>query len=244
VHELHHELNALRDQNVQLTRNVAWMPSRNNSRFPPKLRDRVDTSIVNTVSNKMRYMCLEVTMEMIKNLKQSESGDKLYCAVRDLMMVAYGTPTKVMNVGLYPNTTGHSASDLLRTRILAHDVRRVHNLGADPIQGMAEVEIYIKHKIKCKKKGQGPYQESNEYMLMSKFAMLLRCSYVCSAVSVAFTNCVSMSVDTMVKRTMCASFFSNWFGEIVKIHNSFGFEIIIMATGASAADTMRRTFSS
>jgi len=86
-------------------------------------------------------------------------------------------------------------------------------LGADPIQGMAEVEIYIKHKIKCKKKGQGPYQESNEYMLMSKFAMLLRCSYVCSAVSVAFTNCFSMSVDTMVKRTMCASFFSNWLGD-------------------------------
>ncbi|KAK5277614.1 hypothetical protein LTR16_009566, partial [Cryomyces antarcticus] len=83
-----------------------------------------------------------------------------------------------------------------------------------------------------------------ESMLMARFTMLLRCSYLCSTVGVAFTNCVPVPVDNMAKRTRCASFFSEWLGEMIKIHSSFGFKMTIMAMGAFAADSVRRTFSS
>jgi hypothetical protein len=60
---------------------MAWQPSRGISRIPPRIGDRVDTSILTTVSAQMRYMCMQVTMEMVGKLEQFASGDKFYCVV-------------------------------------------------------------------------------------------------------------------------------------------------------------------
>ncbi|KAK6436903.1 hypothetical protein LTR95_006907 [Oleoguttula sp. CCFEE 5521] len=223
---------------------MAWAPDRGISRIPPRIRDKVDTSIVTTVSAQMRYMCMDVTMEMIKNLEQFESGDKFYCTVRGLMMIAYGVPIKIMNVGLYPYE-----QNILPAIASALSYSPMTCVGSTPSvqilsQAMAAVGIFIKERIKRGKKDQDGFGDVTEYMLMSKFAMLLRCSYVCSSVGVAFTNCVPVPVDSMAKRIMCASFFSEWLGEMIKIHNSFGFKMTIMAMGAFSADTVRRTFSS
>jgi hypothetical protein len=223
---------------------MAWQPSRGISRIPPRIKDRVDTSIVTTVSAQMRYMCMQVTMEMVRKLEQFGSGDRFYCTVRGLMMCAYGVPIKIMNVGLYPydqNILPAIASALAYSPMTCN--------GSTPSiqilsQAMAAVGVHIKHKLKSRKKNKEGFEELTEYMLMSRFAMLLRCSYVCTAVGVAFTNCVPVPVDSMAKRIMCASFFSEWLGEMIKIHNSFGFKMTIMAMGAFSADTVKRTFSS
>jgi len=55
-------------------------------------------------------------------------------------------------------------------------------------------------------------------------ATLLKRSYLCSTVGVAFTNCVPVPVDNMAKSISCASLFSDWLGKVIKIHNSFGFK--------------------
>jgi hypothetical protein len=223
---------------------MAWQPTRGIARIPPRIRDRVDTSIVTTVSAHMRYECMQVTMEMVKKLEQFASGDRFYCTVRGLMMSAYGVPIKIMNVGLYPYD-----QDILPAIASALAYSPMTCNGSTPsiqilAQAMAAVGVYIKEKLKNRKKHKEGFEEVTEYMLMSRFAMLLRCSYVCSSVGVAFTNCVPVPVDSMAKRIMCASFFSEWLGEMIKIHNSFGFKMTIMAMGAFSADTVRRTFSS
>jgi hypothetical protein len=71
-------------------------------RILTKIRDRVDTSIVIIVSAQMRYMCIEVTIEIVRMLEQFARGDRFYYTVRGLMICAYGVPISVMNVGLYP----------------------------------------------------------------------------------------------------------------------------------------------
>ncbi|KAK5162691.1 uncharacterized protein LTR77_011244 [Saxophila tyrrhenica] len=208
------------------------------SKIPSRVRDRVDTSIVTTVSAQMRYMCMDVTMEMVRKLEAFGEDD------RGLMMVAYNVPIKVMNVGLYPyeqNILPAIASALAYSPMTC--------IGATPSvqilsQAMAAVGASIKDRAKYKKKHKDSLGDVTEHMLMSKFAMLLRCSYLCSTVGVAFTNCVPISVNTMAKRITCASFFSEWLGEMIKIHNQFDFKMTIMAMGAFAADTVRRTFSS
>ncbi len=232
------------DCDLHYDKNMAWETNRGISRIPPRIRDRVDASIVTTVSAQMRYMCMEVTMEMVKKLEVFGHGDRFMCAVRGLMMIAYGAPIKIMNVGLYPyeqNILSPIASALAYSPMMC--------VGSTPsvqilAQAMAAVGIGIKERAESKKKDKSSFGQVTEYMLMSNFAMLLRCSYVCTAVGVAFTNCVPVSVDTMAKRIMCASFFSEWLGEMIKIHNSFGFRMTIMAMGAFAADTVKRTFSS
>ena len=85
---------------------------------------------------------------------------------------------------------------------------------------------------------------NDEMILMAKFAMLLRCSYLCSAVGVAFVNCVPVPVDNMAKRVLCASLFSEWLGKMIKIHNSYGFRMTVMAMGAFSADAVHSTFTS
>lgn len=45
--------------------------------------------------------------------------------------------------------------------------------------------------------------------LVAKFAMMLRCSYVCSSVGVASVNYVPISIDKIAKKVRYASVFSN-----------------------------------
>ncbi|KJX99477.1 hypothetical protein TI39_contig356g00003 [Zymoseptoria brevis] len=159
-------------------------------------------------------------------------------------MISYRVPIKVMNVGLYlyeQNILPPIATALAYSPMTCN--------GSTPSvqilsQAMAMVGIYIKEKIKNRKKNKDSFEDVTEIMLLSKFTMMLRCSYVCTAVGVAFTNCVPVSADTMAKRMRCASFFSEWLGEMIMIHKSFGFKMTIIAMGAFAANSVKRTFSS
>ncbi|KAI0398717.1 hypothetical protein F4802DRAFT_140630 [Xylaria palmicola] len=64
---------------------------------------------------------------------------------------------------------------------------------------------------------------NDDFSLLSRFTMLLRYSYLCSVIGVAFLNCVPVPVDNTAKRVRCASIFSEWLGMIIIIHNRFGF---------------------
>lgn len=232
------------DEDRHVIGNMSWDVSRNISTIPSRVREKVDTSVVTTISSNMRYQCMSVTMNLIKNLEQMSSGDKFDCTARGLMMISHAVPIKVMNVGLYPYE-----QNILPSIATALAYSPVNCNGSTPSvqilsQAMASIGIYIKEKLKRRKKNKDPFQELTESMLLSRFAMMLRCSYVCSVVGVAFTNCVPVPVDTMAKRMKCASYFSEWLGEMIMIHNSFGFKMTIMAMGAFSADTVRRCFSS
>lgn len=223
---------------------MAWTTSRNIDKIPPMHRDRVDSSKVTTVSANIRYQCMHVTMELIKKLEPISSGDRFECTVRGLMMVAHGVPIKTMCVGLYPyeqNILPAIATALAYCPMVCN--------GATPsvqilCQAMAKVAMQIQSSTTNKNKKKGQYTGLSELMFQSKFLMLLRCSYLCTVVGVAFVNCVPVPVDGSAKRVMCMSFFSEWLGDMIKIHHSFGFKMTILAMGAPSANSVRRTFSS
>jgi hypothetical protein len=105
---------------------------------------------------------------------------------------ACGVPIKIVNVSLYPDDQG-----ILPAIASALAYSLITCIGSTPSiqvlsQAMAAVGIHIKSKLKSRKKSMGGFEEVTEYMLMSRFAMILRCSYVCSSVGVAFTNCVPL----------------------------------------------------
>ncbi|KAK1749444.1 hypothetical protein QBC47DRAFT_408016 [Echria macrotheca] len=72
---------------------------------------------------------------------------------------------------------------------------------------------------------------------------MLRFYYLCSAVSVALINYVPIPVDNMAKRVRCASVFSEWRGNVIRIHNAYGFRTSMVAMGSLRPDSVRSTFS-
>ncbi|KAL9122244.1 MAG: hypothetical protein Q9187_001196 [Circinaria calcarea] len=232
------------DANQHQHISMAWNVGRTVSGIPPRVRDIADSSVVTTVSNNMRYACLEATMEMVRNLEMMSFGERYDAAVRGLMTISYGVPIKVMCVGLYPYE-----QNILPTIATALAYSPMKCIGCTPSiqilsQGMAMVASTMKTRRQTRNMDGLMSENSNEGVLTSRFAMMLRCSYLCSAVGVAFTNCVPVPVDNMAKRVRCASLFSEWLGRIIEIHYSFGFKMTVMAMGAFAADTVRNTFSS
>jgi len=64
--------------------------------------------------------------------------------------------------------------------------------------------------------------------------MMLRCSYICSVVGVAFVNIIPVGVRGMARRVRGARYFSQWLGEIIGIHQTFGFKIKVVIMGEFA----------
>jgi hypothetical protein len=115
----------------------------------------------------MRYMCMQVTMEMVRKLEQFASGDRFYRTVRGLMVCANGVTIKIMNVGLYPYDQG-----ILPAIASALAYSTITCIGSTPSiqilsQAMAAVEVHIKSKLKSRKKSTEGSEEMTEYMLMS-----------------------------------------------------------------------------
>lgn len=223
---------------------MSWSTCTRPSAIPPRKRDVVDSSIVSTVSNSMRHSCMQVTMEMVSKLEKMSFGSRHESAVRGLMTIAYGVPIKIMCVGLYPYE-----QNILPSIGTALAYSPMTCTGCTPSvqilsQAMAAIASRIKMDAAIKKTKGEVLPENTESVLVSKFAMLLRCSYVCTAIGVAFTNCVPVPVDNMAKRMRCSSLFSEWLGEMIKIHHSFGFRMTVIGMGAFAADSVRNTFSS
>ncbi|KAK5160061.1 hypothetical protein LTS14_002167 [Recurvomyces mirabilis] len=146
----------IRAQNVHMITKISWAPSRNISRIPPRLRDRADISIVTTVLTQLRYMCMQVTMDMVRKFEQFESGENFYSRVKGVMIVY--TPTiKILNVGLYPpKRTENPAAHCVRPRVLAFDACRVNAFGADLVPGHGCGRSWDQVQDQAQEEGTGP----------------------------------------------------------------------------------------
>ncbi|KAK5242471.1 hypothetical protein LTR16_008492, partial [Cryomyces antarcticus] len=152
---------------------MSWNTSRGISKIPPKVRDRADGSIVSTVSANMRYACIRVTMDMVRDLESMSHGERFDCTVRGLMMIAYGVPIKVMCVGLYPYE-----QNILPPIATALAYSAINCNGPTPsvqilAQAMASVGVTIKDKLRNRRRNKDAFEDVTESMLMARFTMLL-----------------------------------------------------------------------
>lgn len=226
------------------SKSQGWTVDRHIDSIPPRIRDVADSSVVTTVSDRMRHSCMTVTMELIDNLKYMMDEERVKPIIRSMMTVSYGIPIKIMCIGLFPYE-----QDILPPVATALSYSPLNCIGCTPSvqilsQAMALIGSKIKTKYSNRKIDGASYGDNSRSILTARFAMLLRCSYLCSNVRVSFVNCVPIYMDTMAKRVRCASFFSEWLGKMITIYDSFGFGVAITAMGAFAVDTVRNTFSS
>lgn len=223
---------------------MSWNTGRTLDGIPERVRTFADSSKISTVTDEIRRQCMRVTMELIAQLEPMGFGERFNSTVRGLMVVGYSVPIRVMCVGLYPYE-----QDILPpvATALAYSPIKCH--GCTPSvqilsQAMAIIAKTMRDRRSNKSKYEDPTRNVDDAGLVSKFAMLLRCSYLCSVVGVSFVNCVPIPVDNMAKRVRCASMFSEWLGKMIEIHDSFGFKMSIIAMGSFASDSVRITFSS
>ncbi|KAF2861614.1 hypothetical protein K470DRAFT_263517 [Piedraia hortae CBS 480.64] len=223
---------------------MVWARSRGISMIPPRLRDTVATSSVTGRMHEMKAMCMDATMKLAKQLQTFVHGDRFVSTIRGLMMSAYAGPIKVMRVGLYPYE-----QDILHSIASALAYSPTMCGGSTPsVQVLAQAMAAMVHRVKIKATNKKGMSDAcivpTEAELVATFKMLLRCSYMCTAVGVAFVNCVPVPVPTMARKIAWASLFSEWLGDMIVIYNKFGYKMTIVSMGALASDSVKRTFSS
>jgi len=60
-----------------------------------------DSSIIITVSNNIRYEYIQAIIKIVKNLKIISSGKRFDVTVKDLIIISYDMPVKVIYVNLF-----------------------------------------------------------------------------------------------------------------------------------------------
>ena len=226
---------------------MSWNLARRPKGIPERIKPRADVSRVSTVSDNLRYTCGQVTRELIAKLDGMSETSSFESIIRGFVVVAECVPIKVMCLGLYPydndilppiatslsycpsKCSGSTPSVQVLAQIMAANAVENQEVRATRKQKKAQTETTM------------PNMPSVDYV--ARFAMMLRCSYVCARIGVAFLNVVPVHVTGIAKRVRCASYFSEWLGRIVEIHYRFGFKINIVAMGEFAADAVRKTFS-
>ena len=217
---------------------------RNPKTTPARPRVAADTSKVTTKSNAVRSACLDATTRLISKLDTIGEGERYAAAVRSLMLFSYMVPAKVICIGLFPYE-----QDILPPIASALAYSPVSCLAPTPgvqvlAQGMAMSAARAKERYAFKRGGENVPANMTEEAFLKEFTMMLRCSYVCAAAGVFFTNAVPIPVSTTAKRVRAASHFAEWLASLLTIHNSFGYRPSVVSMGASASATVKRCFSS
>ncbi|KAJ2970019.1 hypothetical protein NUW58_g9824 [Xylaria curta] len=79
---------------------------------------------------------------------------------------------------------------------------------------------------------------------VSKFAMMLRCSYACCVMGIAFVNSCPTIVSDDAKKVRCSSMFAEWMGDVISIHRRYDRKISIVSMGEDADEVMKDVFKS
>jgi len=176
--------------------------------IPPRVRGKADSSVVESVSKAMRESYMSMTINIVKSLETLSSGIKFQNTVRRLMTIAHGVPIKVMCVGLNPYEQNIVPS--IGTALAYSPLAYIRSTPSVQILSQAMALVGYGMKAKDRNKGGDANQALNgtETQFEVKFAIMLRCSYLCSVVGVAFTNSVPVPVDNVAKRVRYASLFS------------------------------------
>ena len=218
--------------------------SRNVKSIPPRPRVAADLSKETTRSNAIRSECLSATMRLIAKLDTMGNGQRHAAAVRSLMLFSYMVPAKVICVGLFPYE-----QDILPPIASALAYSPASCLAPTPgVQILAQAMAAAATVLKERYANRNGYAEAPESMkedsFLRKFTMMLRCSYLCAAAGVFFTNASPTPVDTTAKRIRVSSHFAEWLGSMLMIHSRFGYRPPVVSMGAFASATVKRCFSS
>ncbi|OBT60192.1 hypothetical protein VE03_10626 [Pseudogymnoascus sp. 23342-1-I1] len=160
-------------------------------------------------------------MKLMSNLEMMTDMESFDSLMRGVILITDSVPIKVMCLGLYPYEQ-------------------------DILPPIATSLSYCPTKKMVQKKDRratiGKQMIQDEIDYLPNFTAMLRCSYVCAMVGVAFLNVVPVRVKNISRRVRCASYFSDWLRAIIEIHHSFDYKIRIVAMGEFAANTVKKTF--
>jgi hypothetical protein len=221
---------------------MSWNLARRVRHIPERVRVRGDVSRATTVSDNMKHMCMQVTLKLISNLESMSVDDSFESLMRGLILVSDCVPIKVICLGLYPYD-----QDILPPIATALSYCPTKCSGSTPsVQVLAQsLAGQMFRKVESKRHtniARGKSVVQNEIDYLGNFTNLLRCSYLCATVGVAFLNVVPVRVRSAPRRVRCASYFAEWLGNIIEIHHSFGYKVKILSMGDLASDSVKKTF--
>jgi hypothetical protein len=112
-------------------------------------------------------------------------------------------------------------------------------IGPTPsVQDLSRAVTMITTKItnirRNRKASRGMIVLESDIDYLARFTIMLKCSYMCARVGVAFLNVMPISVSGIARRVRCASYVLEWLGSIIEIHHSFGFKMRLLAMGEFA----------
>jgi hypothetical protein len=200
----------------------------------PTHRPRFDGSKLLTVDTEIRTRAVYMTMELLRNISDISEPNSYRSVSRNMMMVANSTPIKCVCMGISPYET-----DILPSfaSALAYDPKKC--IGSTPsVQALSQMmslcAISIKNmdakKVKCMNTSK--LLDRDGYV--SRFAMMLRCSYSCMSAGLVFINAAPTVTSNIAKRLRVASMLSEWLGKMASLHIEFDRQFTIVSMGALA----------
>lgn len=214
------------------------------SAFVDKPKSRLDTRKLVTIDTDIKNACTEITMNMLRQLCTIAEEETYPNVARYMMMIASMSPIKCMCVGISPYENG-----ILPTFGGAVAYSPTSCIGSTPSvqvmsQVMSSIAVNIKKTFVSRKKHREAYPMMDREQYISKFAMMLRCSYSCLSAGVAFVNASPVVTSNTAKRVRAASIFSEWVGGMIEIHHRNQYKLTIVSMGALAESTMNDVFKS
>jgi len=212
--------------------------------LPEKKRKQMDTSKMTTIDVDIKNFCVEVTMDMLRKLQVVADPTTYPNVARYMLVLANVTPIKCICIGISPYENG-----ILPSFAGAMSYSPKKCMGSTPSvqvlsQAMSAVSAMIKDQYVRNSRFMSEDNIPTREEYISKFAMMLRCSYACVMAGVAFVNASPVITSNVAKRVRCASIFSEWIGNMVAIHHKHGYKLTVVSMGALAESSMNDVFKS
>ncbi len=210
--------------------------------IPVKQKTRVDISKLNTIDNDIKTRCMSVTMKLLRDVKPISDQSTYPNVARYMMTLAASCPIKCMCVGISPYENG-----ILPSFASALSYDPLKSSGCTPsVQALSQVMSSVANLVKTSHIDRAKYslnfEPPSKYEYTAKFAMMLRRSYSCLCAGVAFVNCSPMVTSNFAKRMRCGSLFSEWLGNMIRIHSEHRYTMSIVSMGAQAEMCMNDCF--
>ncbi|KAH7001761.1 hypothetical protein B0J12DRAFT_692604 [Macrophomina phaseolina] len=197
---------------------------------------------LNRDAEKIRRVCVEATVKLMAQLYEMTDPTTHRDVGRAMITIANSVPLRCICVGISPYENG-----ILPTFATALAYSPMKCSGSTPSiqvlsQCMSMCASSIKYAYSRKAKVPVPDWVMNRGMYTARFAYMLRCSYACLAVGVAFVNSSPVITDNAAKMVRSMSLFSEWLGCVIGIHSRFGHKLTVVCMGKDAEMSVKNCF--
>lgn len=211
-------------------------------RLPGMKRNKMDTSKMSTIDVDIKNFCVEVTMDMLRKPHTVADPVTYPSVARYMLVLANVTPIKCICIGISPYKNGilpsFASAMLYSPKKCMESTPSVQVLS----QVMSVVSAMIKEQYIRNSRYISHENVPTKEGYLSKFAMMLRCSYVCVIAGVAFVNAWPVITSNFAKGVRCASIFSEWIGNMISIHNKYDYKLMIVSMGTLAESSINDVF--